>query len=440
MISFACRCSYRFSLPEDQAGGMIQCPSCHRLVDVPNLGDLGHIDEEGNYKFNDDGMIPLADEENRLPTLHRVFTRQRVDQDGSDIDLRPTMEDVLQAGTEELAFELAEQIKPSPPKYDPLTGERVKPLDVRPDDQQHIDPRNVPMARRAVNYAAGDLNPRIGILHIGVKLLEPVNLFVMSLIVLVHIFLQPINLLMAAGLFLVVPLWVIGVGLLLSHYGNVIDETGPSARDELPRPLREASLHEDIWQPMTHVVGAFILCYWPILFFPRFQAPLLAGGLGIVGTFFFPAVLLTLATSGTSVNLRPDRIFGVILAIGARYFAIIGLLLLAVTTYGLGLWRFQFDSQRLFMFASSARMGRLGQPWWFEMWVAYPALLVGIYLMHWFCWSLGAAYRAHHEAFPWVYQRHIPTRLRERTQLPPAAAERRGNTNSATVKQKLGGQ
>ena len=40
MISFACRCKHRFSLPDDQAGGIIQCPDCGRLNDVPTLDDL----------------------------------------------------------------------------------------------------------------------------------------------------------------------------------------------------------------------------------------------------------------------------------------------------------------------------------------------------------------------------------------------------------------
>jgi hypothetical protein len=39
--------------------------------------------------------------------------------------------------------------------------------------------------------------------------------------------------------------------------------------------------------------------------------------------------------------------------------------------------------------------------------VVVPALILGIFLMHWFCWYLGLMYRAHQEQFPWVLQRHV---------------------------------
>src|SRR5687768_9829205 len=140
MINFACRCSHRFTLPDDQAGGVIQCPGCHRLCDIPNLSDLGHIDADGNFNFDDDGAIPLAGED-RLPTLHKVFTRARSDDAGEEIDLRPTMHDVMNAGTEEMPYELADQIKPAAPKYDPVTGELIKPLDVRGGMPERVDPK-----------------------------------------------------------------------------------------------------------------------------------------------------------------------------------------------------------------------------------------------------------------------------------------------------------
>ena len=47
--------------------------------------------------------------------------------------------------------------------------------------------------------------------------------------------------------------------------------------------------------------------------------------------------------------------------------------------------------------------------------LVFPALVIGVYMMHYFCWYLGLIYRDYHEVFPWVLQRHIPTRLLERT-------------------------
>jgi hypothetical protein len=38
--------------------------------------------------------------------------------------------------------------------------------------------------------------------------------------------------------------------------------------------------------------------------------------------------------------------------------------------------------------------------------IAYCLLLMGIVLMHGFCWYLGLAYRAHHDDFDWYFQRH----------------------------------
>ncbi len=432
MIEFACRCQYRFSLPEDQAGGMIQCPQCKRLVDIPNLSDLEHIDADGSFKM-EEGIIPLA-EPDRLQKLHKSFTRDHTDQDGSEIDLRPTMEDVLEAGSEEIPLELADEVLPGKPKYDPVTGELVRPIDVKPGEAR-IDPGAVPMAQRAIEYAGAGLHQGMGIVRIGFELLQPVNLFVMSIILLIHLLLQPFNLIMAAGIFLVVPVWIMGVMILVSHYGNVIEETGPDERDELPRPLRDASFYDDIWRPFTYVGGAFLLCWWPVLVAGWLSAPAYVGLiLNFVAVFFFPAVLLTLATSGTSLNLRPDRVIGVIRACGGRYLTLVGLFVAADVCYGLGLWRFQWDSQQLFALAgvSSANI-----PWWFERWAAYPALIGGIYLMHWFCWSMGATYRAHRDQFPWVLQRHTFRRLRDRTALPPGA-RKSPNANSASVKQKLG--
>lgn len=437
MINFACRCSHRFSLPDDQAGGVIQCPQCHRLCDIPNLSDLGHLDADGNFNFEDDGVIPLAgDDEQRLSTLHKVFTRAHTDESGEEIDLRPTMQDVMSAGTEEMPYELADQIKPAPPKYDPETGELIRPLDVKGGMPQRIDPKTVPMAKRAVEYAGSDLARGYGILGIGGQLLQPVNLFVMSIIVLFHVIFQPVILIMLAGIFFVAPLFIIGAGLLLAHYGNVIEDTGPGERDELPRPLRDAELYADIWHPFTCVAGAAMLCYWPVFFAWRGGLPLtVLLILAILGTFFLPAVLLTLSTSGTPVNLRPDRVVGVIGALGVRYFALVLLMSVAVTLYGLGLWRTQVDCAWMFMprrFSGfSAQV-----PWWFEHWFAYPAFLAGVFVTHWFCWALGAAYRGRHEQFPWVFQRHVATRFRDRTTLPAAA--RTASQNSAAVKQKLG--
>jgi hypothetical protein len=39
-------------------------------------------------------------------------------------------------------------------------------------------------------------------------------------------------------------------------------------------------------------------------------------------------------------------------------------------------------------------------------WASYPALIVGIVIMHAFCWYLALQYRKHHEEFGWAFQYH----------------------------------
>jgi len=104
-----------------------------------------------------------------------------------------------------------------------------------------------------------------------------------------------------------------------------------------------------------------------------------------------------------------------------------------MASYVLGLWRMQFDCLLLFIPGSSVPFFKQAVPWWFGSYFMYPAFLMGIYLMHFACWSLGAMYRLHHDQFPWVMQRHIRMHddLRMRQQ---GTKERNLNANSAKVK------
>src|SRR5687767_10841442 len=46
MIRFPCHCRYTFEVADDMAGGLLQCPKCGRLNDVPTLSDLGGINPD----------------------------------------------------------------------------------------------------------------------------------------------------------------------------------------------------------------------------------------------------------------------------------------------------------------------------------------------------------------------------------------------------------
>jgi hypothetical protein len=54
--------------------------------------------------------------------------------------------------------------------------------------------------------------------------------------------------------------------------------------------------------------------------------------------------------------------------------------------------------------------------------------MLGIYLMHAFCWYLGRQYRLKNAAFPWINQRYVPTTTPVKAipaQPPPAAPIRK---------------
>jgi hypothetical protein len=130
---------------------------------------------------------------------------------------------------------------------------------------------------------------------------------------------------------------------------------------------------------------------------------------GAIGTIIGPAVLLTTNTSGSSLNLRPDRVLAVMHICGRNY---VGLMLLWLFTWPIyfflgwiGFLLIMRDTFSLSLTHSDIPGG------WF---LTLPALVVGVFLMHWFSWYLGLIYKAHHAEFPWVLQRHVrdPNRLR----------------------------
>jgi hypothetical protein len=55
--------------------------------------------------------------------------------------------------------------------------------------------------------------------------------------------------------------------------------------------------------------------------------------------------------------------------------------------------------------------------------ITLSMLTAGIFLMHYFCFCLGLLYRAHYHRFPWVLQRHTPTR-RLQDGIPPQPPRR----------------
>ena len=130
MIRFHCTCQHLFETADDLAGGLVQCPKCGKLNDIPTLSDLAVIAEDGTYRIGIEEIDADA-EARRLAELERAFARTRVDEYGAEIDLRPTMQDIRKAGADEVPLELKDEVRPGAPKYDPITGELIRPMDVR---------------------------------------------------------------------------------------------------------------------------------------------------------------------------------------------------------------------------------------------------------------------------------------------------------------------
>ena len=100
---------------------------------------------------------------NRMPELRRTFGQQKTETDGREIDLRLTPEEIAKAGTEDVAFELVAPGHASPPKYDPVTGELVRPLTIQPDLILDTPASQIPVASPILHYASA----RTSLKHIG---------------------------------------------------------------------------------------------------------------------------------------------------------------------------------------------------------------------------------------------------------------------------------
>ncbi len=173
----------------------------------------------------------------------------------------------------------------------------------------------------------------------------------------------------------------------------------------MPLELTDIRWVEDIFLPTGAVIASVALTIGPAALccmLDASPASLIATGgtFALAGTFAFPAVILTLATSGSSVNLRPDRVLESIRICGRRYWAPILAWAIAVPAYVGGL----FGTSSVIV---DWVAGTLKTKTWLTMTaMTMPLLMVGIYFMHLFCWEIGLLYRRHHEEFPWLFQRH----------------------------------
>jgi len=347
---------------------------------VPSLDELRSFEEDGTLRMSE---APPPTDPAEFDQMVRVYSKDKQEPDGTDIDLRQSMDLIELAGSDEVHV-TGELPAPAAPKYDPETGELLRPLDVA-GEEQHVNPADIPLAKPTLDYARLNSPQAEKRISPAIELLKPVNLVTQGFALLFAL----------AGSFFLIP----GIPVI-AHFSNVIEDIGPDDRDELPRFLRDFSFSQDIFFPCMYFMQSILFCFGPVLFFGRFipgdaRIPGVLA-LTVLGIIFFPAVLLTSTTSGALDNLRPDRVFGVIAAIGGRYILLI-LMMLAVVAIDI----FRSGVLQFILFAK----WRLRTPFVAEV----GMLAVEMYLMHYFCWSLGLTWRKFHDRFPWVFQRFIPS-------------------------------
>jgi hypothetical protein len=389
MIKFFCRrCGYEFSVESAMAGKEIQCPKCGVLADVPTLGELEQIGADGTYRVKPSEVIP---EPHHLEEMARAMGRHR-DETGEALDMRYPVQ------AAEGGAGVPDQPEAVRPRYDPESGELITPIDLVPVPEKP-NPASIPMAQPVLQYAHGE-TARVAIRPVAVagQLLHPANLTAMFFVLLIQLLGVVIVMFPMPGIWLLLmPVTLVGTVFVMAHFANVIEEVGPEERDDLPRLLRNASPGEDVWLPFVRFFLALLYCYAPMFIamqlpMPTWLALRFALALGGVGTFLFPAVLLTATTSGAVVNLRPDRPWRMIGILGVRYFLVVGLFMATVGVYSIGL-------------LGVMRFTIAGYPRFLFRWpVNYVLLISGIFMAHYFCWILGLMWRGWHKEFPWVLQ------------------------------------
>jgi hypothetical protein len=417
MIRFVCTCGHRFEVEDDLGGVSIQCPKCSLLNDVPTLQELESFTDEGTYRLDADQGLP-KDNPDRLADLGIIYSKDKVDEEGNEIDLRtlPAGRSAVSGFYEDEEADRGEiDLKPrepievfSRPKYDPETGELIKPIDLAPDPLRDTPPHEIPMARAAISYASGNMDRTVSPMKIVVELFMPMNVVVIFFMLCAHVFSAVMWVPSSQVLFFLMPAFLLLQCLMLAHYGNVIDHTGRQEFDDLPRPLRDLSWHDDMWSPFVSMFGGLMIAFAaPLFIFLRLNIVTKASAgivllvIALLGTVFAPAILLTTNLSGSVLNLRPDRVLKVMRVCGWHYVGATALWLLTWPSYFVLGWVGFDQAMRDTFSLSLTRSTPEG-----AFLVVVPALIIGVYLMHWFCWYLGLMYRAHQDQFPWVLQRH----------------------------------
>ncbi len=413
MVKFRCSCGHQFNVTDDKAGTDIQCPRCGILVAIPSASEALNLNEDGTYSVQ-----KITPEPSRIGKLRHLYGRQKIDETGQDIDLRGPAE----ADEEQTQPPVPEPVKP---KYDPETGQLIRAIDLSPE--ANVPPPNaeVPFAKVApASVVKPEEEVPVGGALPLMQLMMPENIVSMFFVWLTHVLASLLLFAVIATDFL--PLGIF-IGILaagiMAHVGNVMEELAVEKRDELPSFLRHFSLGDDVIRPFISVSLAIAVSFAPALIVFKLLTPWSLGwdwavfSLAGIGAILFPAALLTTTTSGSIINARYDRLIGTITATGGRYFWCMLLLVATLAIYGGGVYMAMQYAHDL-----AAGIG-LGKPptngGLVKAIPLFSFLVLGIYLMHYFLWELSIAYRAHHEEFPWLFQRYERDPAKDALPKPP---------------------
>jgi hypothetical protein len=270
-------------------------------------------------------------------------------------------------------------------------------------------PRTQPLdksSQRRVIHA-----PEMNGFDVLVQLLRIHNLIVILIIAALHILVVAWTIMLAGGLFFASIFGIFLISPILCQYSLIIQETGPAEKDELPAPLREFALREDVWDPFVHLFVSAVACFsagglWYFYGPDNSANDAITLVLLLAGAIFFPVVLMTAATDGILENFRPDRLVKVMGSAPISYLSVVlafiggGLVYLSGNA-GLLHWAIS-------LFHHSGA-GPMEAPPWFVpgpligFWLA----LAGLYLLYFACWQLGLIWRKHHTKFPWIAQHFL---------------------------------
>lgn len=379
MIRFNCHCGRGLQVPQSLAGQSVQCPACGLLASVPELEDLPNLEVDGTFTLSDS----------------QWRERQTVSPPSDEVP------------------PLASTGRPVPPK------------------------RVLPYAHRRPGPAPTPYTPERWVRwwSLPLELFQPANASVLGIVLLIHFVAQLIALAAMAGVF---PFWILvgAIGFfLVCHFGNILDDTGPEGRDELPAVLRNMDLEDDLLRPLLSLLLAAALCFSPAAVLSRlvWSNPLegdpgtltVLGALLILGFVTFPTVWLTTGTSGIYLNLSPPRLLGTFAAAPLPLLLAIPLLPMAAVMYGASL-ALLYEFNRTF--APSPGILPVSLPRWLLAFSGYGLLCVSLYLWHLLPWLLGKIYQDRHEQFPWVWQRHVrgakPAATRKVPRFAPGGSSR----------------